>query len=280
MFRLKEKSIAIGLSKLNERENILMIFKRANNAFHKVEEFKSKYLRKIDCSAVGNVGYVAVLNSRSSADESPEIPSSFIYKIIMNEQFELEIEKMQPISEQNQINVRLWPSNEDLFLIYTYNDSSIDKCKLYKLVDDNFKEFDQVPCHNAHVVEFFQIEQEVFIFIGNYREINGTTNTFSSIMRLDGIRKKFVMHQKLYTNAIRVGKYFHLDYQKQRQHFLFIGNSYEINEFGAINYEVPSMMYKYVNGYFVPLQTIKVKHVVDVAPIVSFSFKFYPIFLI
>jgi hypothetical protein len=108
----------------------------------------------------------------------------------------------------------------------------------------------------------------MMVLIGNYRENNGTTNAFSTIMRYDLNERRFVEHQKIFTNAITVGRYFYLDHREKRQHFLFIGNSFEINEFGAINYDVPSIIYKLVNQFFIPMQAMNVKHIQAVQPIV------------
>lgn len=272
MFRINGKSIAVGLSNFKSRENVLTIFQRANMAFHKVMDFQSKYLTKIDCRSTGSVGYVAVLNSMNNTNNSSEIPSSFIYRVTMNEEEKLKVVPMQIFPEPYQINVKIYTRDNDLFLIYTYRYDAAapprDSCAIYRLEEGAFNIIDYLPCQNSFVVEFFSIGHEFFVFLGNYPESNMTSNTFSTIMRYEPSRRKFRVYQKLYTNSITVGKYFYLDFNNQRQHFLFIGNSYEINEFGMINYDVPSIIYKLVNGFFVPLQTIKVTHVKDVAPIV------------
>jgi hypothetical protein len=200
----------------------------------------------------------------------------------MDDRDELQVDTMQIFPESNQINVKMWTHNKDLFLIYTYlSDPAAprDSCAIYKLEDGNFKVIDYLPCQNTRVVEFFSIGHEFFVFLGNYPENNSTSNTFSTIMRYEPSRQKFRRYQKLYTNSITVGKYFFFDFNGQLQHFLFIGNSYEINEFGVITYDAPSVIYKLVNGYFVPLQTIRVTHVKDVVPIVV-SFLFFKVFFI
>lgn len=271
MFRINGKSIAAGLSHLKSKGNTLTIFRRANMAFHKVHEFHSKYLTKIDCATTGSVGYIAVVNSKSSTINTDEIPASFIYRLTMDDRDELHIESMQVFPEPNQINVKMWSREKELFLIYTYNSDGTpktDKCPIYRLEAENFAIIDYLPCQNSRIVEFFSIGQEVFVFLGNYPESNLTTITFSTLMRYEPSNGKFRTYQKLYSNAITVGKYFSFEFNGQQQHFLFIGNSYEINEQGMINYEVSSTVYKLVNGYFVPLQAIKVSHARDVAPIV------------
>jgi hypothetical protein len=171
----------------------------------------------------------------------------------------------------NQNNVRLWSRGGNLYLVYSYNtdgSSDLNICTVFKLAGTFFNAMGDLACQNARVIEFFTVHHDLMLLIGNYQENNGTTNTFSSIMLYDLDQKAFVEHQRIVTNAISVGKYFYLDHREQRQHFLFIGNSFEVGEFGLINYDVPSMIYKMVNGFFVPMQTINVKHVQAVLPIV------------
>lgn len=274
MFRINEKSFAVGLSfgRQPNTENILEIFKRSKGTFHKVMEYKSKYLKKIDCRAVNNIGYIAVVNLIESEMKPDELlkQGSFVYRIGMSENGEIKIDKLQTFAEFNQLAVRLWSRDKNLYLVYSYNtdaNSPIEKCTVFKLTGSNFNAIDSVPCQNARIIEFFTVNHDLMLLIGNYRENNGTTNAFSTILRYDLAQRHFIEHQKLYTNAISVGKYFFLDHENQRQHFLFIGNSYEINEFGVVNYEVLSIIYKLVDGFFIPLQTINVKHVQDVAPV-------------
>lgn len=268
MFRINGRSIT-ATAHHTKGGNTLEIFRREKigDGF----EFHSKCLTKIDCRTTGSVGYIAVVNSKNSTSNPDEIPASFIYRLTMNEREELH---MQVFAEPNQINVKMWSRDGELFLIYTYNSEGnpkTDKCPIYKLEEGSFAIIDYLPCQNSRIVEFFSIGQEFSVFLGNYPESNLTTNTFSTIMRYEPSKGKFRVHQKLYTNAITVGKYFSFEFNGQQQHFL-IGNSYEINEQGIINYEVPSIVYKLVNGYFVPLQTIKVSHARDVAPIVVSDF--------
>jgi hypothetical protein len=275
MFRIDGKSVAVALrkGKFPIEDNFMEIFLRNNGTFTKVHEYKSKYLTKIDCIALHNVGYVATVNSINTPMSAEKLlqSGSFVYKITLKSENSLNIETFQVFAHLNQITVRLWLRDQNVYLIYTYGSdasSSVEQCPLLSLIDGTFNVVDNLPCQNAHVIEFFTVKHNRMILIGNYREINGTTNTFSTIMRYDLDQRRFLEHQKLYTNAITVGKYFYLDEQNKRQHFLFIGNSFEINEFGAINYDVNSIIYKLVNGFFIPLQTINVKHVQAVVPVI------------
>lgn len=278
MMKVNGTSFAVGLSygkSVNERaarENVLIIFKRENGVFHKVHEYKSKYLSKIDCETVNNVGYVAVLNTISEQMKPEELlkNGSFVYRIMLKPNSKTSIIKLQTFAESNQIGVSIWARDLDLYLAYSYQTeatSPLEKCTVFKLSANNFNPFDTLPCQNAQVIEFFAVNHRFMVLVGNYRENNGTTNAFSSVMVYNLNEKRFIEHQKIYTNAITVGKYFYLDHQNQRQHFLFIGNSFEIGEFGTINYDIYSIIYKWADGFFVPLQTISTRKVQAVSSI-------------
>lgn len=279
MFKVDEASFAAGLTsrKVNEAsesEMTLLIFVREDGKFRKIHEYSSKYLKKIDCEATSGSGFIAVVNSVTDSDingaEDLLVKGSFIIRISLKSDGQPNVETFQKIALPNQNGVRLWSRSDNLYLVYSYDTSSkspLNICTIYKLAESHFNKMDDLPCQNARVIEFFTVNHDIMIFIGNYRENNGTTDAFSSIMRYDLNLQRFSEHQKILTHAIAVGRYFCLDHQNERQHFLFIGNTFEINEFRLMNYDVPSIIYKFVNGFFIPMQAVHVKHLQAVQPI-------------
>lgn len=286
MFQLKQQTFAVALSfgKNRTTNDVLItaptmsIFIRKDGKFTKIYSHPaSKFLTKIDCSATKEAGYVAFVNTIREFDLKPEQLSkqgSQVLRITLSASGEPQVEDFQKFARLNQNNVRLWSRESSIYLMFSYNtdaSSDLNICTVYKLGETFFDRIDKLPCQNARVIEFFTVHHDLMLLIGNYQGNNGTTNTFSTIMRYDLNQKAFVEHQKISTEAIAVGKYFYLDHRDQRQHFLFVGNSFEVGEFGLINYEVPSMIYKLVNGFFIPMQTINVKHIQAMLPIaVSF----------
>lgn len=281
MFQIDGKKFAAGLTYgksvngTTNARNKLNIFFRENRKFTQIYEYESSFLTKMDCNAINGAGFVAVVNTVKNTDVSQpdqlvEI-GSFIIRITLEGSGEPKVEVLQKIALLNQNGVSLWSRSDNLYLVFSYNTfmkSPLTICTVYKLAGTNFNPLDDLPCQNARVIEFFTVHHNLMILIGNYRENNGTTNTFSTVMRYDLDQKRFIDHQKIASNAIAVGRYFFLDHQNQRQHFLFIGNSFEINEFGLINYDVPSMIYKFANGFFIPMQSISVSHIQAVLPII------------
>lgn len=291
MFKINKVSFAVGLTtgKKNEtfgEEMTLLIFVREARKFRKIYEFSSKYLKKIDCEATSDIGFIAVVNAVDGSEvkgaEDLLLKGSFILRVFLTSDDQPIVEVLQKIALPNQNGVRLWSRSQNLYLVYSYDTSATSPltiCTIYKFDESHFNKMDDLPCQNARVIEFFTVNHNIMILIGNYRENNGTTDAFSSIMRYDLNLQRFIEHQKILTNAIAVGRHFFLDHQNERQHFLFIGNTFEINEFGLINYDVPSIIYKFVNGYFIPMQTVQVKQVQAVQPIIvrfkKISFEYF-----
>lgn len=281
MFKINGKSFAVGFRYGKSTkdhvtvENSLSIFQRNNGSFEKVHEYKSLYMTKIDCESANNEGYIAVLNTMYGEAMPFELSKhgSFVYRVTFDpKEDQVKVIKLFTFADTNQIGVKLASRDNEIFLIFSYQTESatpLEKCKVFKLSADTFNPLDTLPCQNAKVIEFFAVFHISMILVGNYRENNGTTNAFSSIMRYDLAKRRFVEHQKIYTNAITTGKYFYLDHQNQRQHFIFIGNSLEIDEFGVVNHDVLSVIYKWVDGYFIPLQTLNVTQVKAVSPILA-----------
>jgi len=273
--RIFAAALTLGKS-INEptEVNTLTVFLRQDGSFKRIHEYQSKHLTKMDCHATQDAGYVAVVNSLTDSDvrEPDELLSvgSFVLRITLEDD-QPKVETFQKFAYTNQKSVSLWSRNQgSLYLIYTYNTTQTSQlCTIYKLGNTHFNPLGDVPCQNANVVEFFTVHHDLFVFVGNNRDSSGSSNTFSSIMRWNLEQQKFLEHQKIYTNAIVVARYFYLDHNHQRQHFLFIGNSFEVNEFNVINYDVPSLIYKFVNGFFIPLQTINVRHIKAAVPILG-----------
>lgn len=144
-------------------------------------------------------------------------------------------------------------------------------CPIYKWSDDNhFDRIDELPCNNAMQIESFLIDSNIYVAIANYQnEFNAIDDTFSYIYKFDVNIEKFILLQKLHTNAAVDIKYFNLiaNNQQYYEHFLVIGNSYEKDLSGNNNYETNSIIYKYENGYFIPFQNLYLYAVKQFLPV-------------
>lgn len=272
LFEIEKHIFAVGLShnRITNRK-FMKIFLGNNGGFEEIHEYESNFLTAIDCISVENEGFVAVVNSLTEIDTNDDKQlllqhGSFVLRIFISNGTP-KVEVAQEFAKYHQNGVRLWARDLNLYLVYTLNSISENNiCAIFKLTGTHFNPIDSLPCQNAKVIEFFTVHSHLMVFIGNDKQNNGTS-ALSPILRYDLSQKKFVEYQTIYTPAITTAKYFFLDHHAQRQHFLFIGNSFEIDELGVVHSDVNSIIYKYNNDFFVPMQLINLKHVQSVAPL-------------
>lgn len=266
---------AVSFSRHQEsQKGVMNIFWGHEGKFTQIYEETLAFITAIDCLAVDEIGYVAIANRVKNSDvKSPEQllqVGSFVLKVTMTVEGEPKIEIAQKFARLNHNGVRMWSRGSNLYLVYTFDtfsDSPLNICVIFQMTGSHFNPLDSLPCQNAKVVEFFTVHSQLMMFIGNYKENNGTSNARSLILRYDLSQARFVEHQKVYTRGITAARYFFLDHETHRQHFLLFGNSVEIDDFGGVNTDVQSMIYKYNDGSFSLVQLINIKDIQAIAPI-------------
>jgi hypothetical protein len=118
----------------------------------------------------------------------------------------------------------------DIFMIQTvntFNKSKKHDCPIFKWSGFHFDLVQELPCQNAVEVQKFTIDQQFYLAFANHMNDAGNTSIYSYIYKLDLNTEKFVLHQRLYTNAANDIRYFYFDSDYEREHFLIVGNSYE-----------------------------------------------------
>lgn len=94
--------------------------------------------------------------------------------------------------------------------------------------------------------------------------------TFSFVYKYSTDHMAYVLTQKIRTYAAVDAKYFHLEENGEIEHFLVVANSHERrteNGTSTENFEMNSIIYKYVNGYFTPFQTILLYDIIQFLPV-------------
>jgi hypothetical protein len=116
-----------------------------------------------------------------------------------------------------------------------------------------------VPCEEPKVLEFFEMYHQIYLFIGNSPgRQNGSTSIPSNILKYNLNDQKFLGHQRIVSESVVDAKYFYLDNQPMRQHFLAL----------ASNGEDPTLMfYKFVDKLFVPIQVLLTEPINSLLPI-------------
>lgn len=264
MFTIEDNKFAACLHLTGERKQRFVIFKYAGNQYIQIYENPAPFALSIDCSSLGDKGYVIVAYNFTE-DAKKVSNGSPVYEI-----FQDEVSPVQYFTSSNLSSVQLRTNGEELFLFQTIT-SNYDQCPIYAWKGFHFNIIDHIPCNYAKKMEPFQIESNTFMAIANYADERGHFEAFSEIYKFDHNLGQYVLIQKIKTSAAIDVKYFYLEDERD-QHFLVFVNS--IKEYNTSNSETNAVIYKYENSRFIPLQKLKMHEVQQILPVKSGIGKF------
>ncbi|KXJ80288.1 hypothetical protein RP20_CCG025735 [Aedes albopictus] len=270
-------SLHLRKSKENyKNQTIVTFYKRQKGQFHKYMEYKAAQARNFDCTSHASLGFVAVVNyyDNSGSQDFPEAHPGFdegspVFQIREDGTTDI----IQKFRQSNQNTVHMWTAGNHFYLTHTYtnlNESVENVCPLYRWTGYHFDVIDELPCYNSIYIEPFSIEQTLYIAIANQMNDKSVEeDTFSDIFRFNYEQQKFEFHQKIYIYSVSDIAYFFLELGDVREHYLITGNSRAGKETAVdkLDYDQHSIVYKFVEGYFVPVQKIELHQVKMFLPV-------------
>ncbi|XP_058829286.1 uncharacterized protein LOC131688788 [Topomyia yanbarensis] len=259
MLKVGKTVFAASLSVPKTKENYVnhtvvsfYFWDRESKSFNKYMEYTAILARKFDCISHASLGFVAVVNYNDTTGKH----GSPVFRILENGNTEI----VQRFRQSNQNTVHMWVHGNHVYLTHTYanlNESVANVCPLYRWSVYHFDAIDLLPCYNSIHIEPFTIEQTLFLALANKMNDEAVDeDTFSDLFKFDYEQQKFHFHQKIYIYSVSHMAYIFLDSGDIREHFLVTGNSRagKKNKAGKLDYDQHSIMYKYIDGYFVPFQ--------------------------
>nr|XP_040233615.2 uncharacterized protein LOC120956299 [Anopheles coluzzii] len=258
-------------------------YRRVKGKFEKYLEHQTVTARHFDCVSIAHLGFVAVVNYHDQelnvfGDGSP------VFQIHEDGRTEL----VQTFGQPNQNTVHLWVHGKHVYLAHTYinldaeRGSTANVCPLYRWAGQYFDVIDQMPCYSSVHIEAFSIEQQMFVAVANQMSPAQGKDTFSDIFLLNPDTQKLVLHQRIYIYSVSHMAYFFFEARNgRREHFLITGNSVDeeggkeggdgprpSNGIKSRTVERSSIVYKFVDGYFVPFQNLELTGVKMFLPVV------------
>ncbi|XP_049294198.1 uncharacterized protein LOC125769507 [Anopheles funestus] len=252
-------------------------YRRVKGKFEKYHEHQTVTARSFDCVSIAQLGFVAVVNYHDQelnvfAEGSP------VFQI--HEDGKTEI--VQTFGQPNQHTVHLWVHGKHVYLTHTYinlDDSRSNVCPLYRWAGYYFDVVDHMPCYNSVHIEAFSVEQQMFVAVANQMSAVQGKDTFSDIFVLNPDTQKLVLHQRIYIYSVSDIAYFFFEARERREHFLITGNSHDADGGGkdgsgassssrSHTVDQNSIVYKFVDGYFVPFQNLELTSVKMFLPVV------------
>lgn len=186
-------------------------------------------------------------------------------------------EIVQTFGQPKQNTVHLWVHGKHIFLTHTYlnlDESLHTACPIYRWTGYYFDVIDHIPCQNAVHIEAFSIDQQMYVAVANQMSAD-KKDTFSAIYLLNPETLKLNQHQQIYSYSVSHIAYYFLELRDRREHFLITGNSVntgdsdENDRHSSLEQaELNSIVYKLVDGYFVPFQNLELTAVDMFLPVV------------
>uniref|UniRef100_A0A182Q8K7 Uncharacterized protein n=1 Tax=Anopheles farauti TaxID=69004 RepID=A0A182Q8K7_9DIPT len=256
-------------------------YRRVKGKFEKYHEHQTATARHFDCVSIAHLGFVAVVNYHDQeltafGDGSP------VFQIHEDGRTEL----VQTFGQPNQNTAHLWVHGKHVYLAHTYINLDAGRsnvCPLFRWSGYYFDVVDHMPCYNTVDIEAFSIEQQLFVAVANQMSPEQGKDTFSDIFLLNPDTQKLVLHQRIYIYAVSDIAYFFFETRDRREHFLITGNSVDAepgkegSEGGrreSHHADHNSIVYKFVDGYFVPFQNVALAGVKRFLPVVHESGEF------
>lgn len=142
---------------------------------------------------------------------------------------------------------------------------------VYKWLGGHFDIVQELPTYNAQNLAINIIGNANFLAVANKRNDRGASNIFSEIFKYDLDSQQFLPHQKIATKSASDVAFFTFVVEKFRETFLIVANYYDEGfksifvlhvphtiVFVESNEEAKSIIYKYVDDYFIPFQCLEI----------------------
>ncbi|KAF5285037.1 hypothetical protein FQR65_LT02349 [Abscondita terminalis] len=171
-------------------------------------------------------------------------------------------------------DVVIWNEHHQVFMVLASskrneNDSFEMEVPIYQWLGRHFDIVNYITTYGARKITPFIIENSHYLAVANFQNNLGKTNIYSEIFKYNRHLNIFESYQKIMTKAAVDVKYFHFEGDHGKEHFLIFANLFEKDDKGDKNYETYSIVYKYIEGYFIPFQSFKLNGVTEWLPIMG-----------
>lgn len=170
---------------------------------------------------------------------------------------------------------------------------------IYKWLGEHFDIMQNITTYNAQILTPFTIGKSHYLAVANNRDDRGETQIYSEIFKYDLDMDKFVSHQRILTKAARDIKFFCFLVENVKESFLIVANYFDQGKvmillkswkflFYLLFYYVlldaqsgaTSIVYKYVDDYFIPFQSFDVNSLTQWLPVVVSNFIIITLYLL
>ncbi|GAB0097439.1 hypothetical protein DMENIID0001_130760 [Sergentomyia squamirostris] len=228
----------------------------------------------LECISVKNYAFIAVIGEFKKNTKELGTP---VYQIM-----EKSLKIVHYSRVEYQLAAKFWTLENDIFLMQTSATIKLPlkirekfACPIYKWnFGGYFEVWDEILCSNAATVDAFRVDQNNFLAIANTIDERNNTKTSSKIYRFEENTHKYIHHQSIVTDGVVDLKHFRAD----DEDYLIVVNSGGSDNLHDNDISSHSIIYKFSNGYFLPLQRIQTVDATAVLPVPTLNDKILLLF--
>ncbi|XP_018568702.1 uncharacterized protein LOC108908983 [Anoplophora glabripennis] len=176
------------------------------------------------------------------------------------------LEVVQRINTSYSSHVEIWEQERSMYMaIAQYMKEGTSGTVLetytpiYKWQGRHFDLIQFIGTAGVRKVSHFSVEGVHFLAVANSK--SDDAETYSEIFKYDVEREMFLPFQRIRTYGCRDIKAFKIPLEEEEEeHFLVVANTGE-EGYDEVKYNAPSIIYKYVEDYFIPFQSLQIRDV-------------------
>ncbi|KAG5875471.1 hypothetical protein JTB14_016238 [Gonioctena quinquepunctata] len=183
-----------------------------------------------------------------------------------------ELEIVHKINMSHSSDVAIWEDKQNIFMSVAQfmkegpgGMTSRVEMPLYKWRGKHFDIVQRLGTSRCTRISPFAIGDVHFVALANSQADEGDEKTYSEILRYNVQTEEFEVFQRILTHACKDIRYFRIYMNNEMEHFLIVAN---FNNGDGDEYNgPPSIIYKFVDSYFIPFQSIQLRDVRQWEPI-------------
>ncbi|KAK5643847.1 hypothetical protein RI129_007692 [Pyrocoelia pectoralis] len=273
-YKSEESEVWYGAALETAREgDDLVIFKYVDRQFNEISRIPVR--NGVSLATISIDGGVCIIVAENNTISDKVHNKTQVIKFIPRTG---QLINIQFLDAEYASDVALWREHNEIFMTvathmkgeYQYEVNQ----PIYQWFGRHFDQIDYIKTYGARKITPFIIGNSHFLAVANFQNNFGNTNIYSEIFKYNRHWNKFESYQKILTQAAVDVKHFSFETEIGAEHFLIFANLFDKSINGSKNNETSSIVYKYVDGYFIPFQSFNLNAVTEWLPVTGIHGEF------
>ncbi|CAH1984441.1 unnamed protein product [Acanthoscelides obtectus] len=176
------------------------------------------------------------------------------------------LETKQKFNESFSEETTIWKTDHDVFMTFVKNSDRTKINSVYKWMGNHFDVYQNLEATEISKVSAFSFDHSHFLALAGSKRID-SDRIFSEILKYDEELKLYRPFQRIFTYACSDIQHFEVQFGTEEGHYIFAANLYKNDTSGNKSYNTTSVIYKFIEDYFLPFQTVRMNGIKQIEPI-------------